>query len=137
MTTFFCIFFIWCIFENMFFGVLHQKRIFKFAVFSVCIEDIPLLFWDFMFHFTHRFIIFGNIDNFLILVYYHSQKRWCASRVVQISSWTNFLCRVNIPKNLKIFLVFCHCNFKKPICTINRTDYLCRHCITINWLPPI
>ena len=46
------------------------KRIFEFAVVRVYIEDRPLVFWDFMSHFTHRLIISGPMGYFWILIYY-------------------------------------------------------------------
>ena len=40
-------------------------------VVRVYIEDRPLVFWDFMSHFTHRFTISWPMGDFWILIYYH------------------------------------------------------------------
>ena len=55
-------------FLKMVVGILttfYDHNIFEFAVVSVYIEGRPLVFWDYMFYFTYRFIISGSMGVFL------------------------------------------------------------------------
>ena len=52
---------------------------------SVYIEIRPLMFWDFMSHFTHKLTIFGNKGYFWILIYY--PKIFCPVNSIQNPSY--------------------------------------------------
>ena len=61
----------------IFLNSIHFLKVFVVVEFytknvvCVYVEDRPLVFWYFMSHFTNRFIIFGPMGFFWILIYYH------------------------------------------------------------------